>query len=127
MTAAGRPPTGPAASGEVSGQRPLDELFGVLADATRRGLLERLVHQGPHTATQLAAGAAVTRQGIVKHLQALAEAGLVTSERVGREVRYRATTERLSDAVAWLLSNSAKWDRRLDRLRDRAMQSAGKR
>jgi DNA-binding transcriptional ArsR family regulator len=100
-----------------NGQQPLDELFAVLADPTRRRLLERLVHQGPHTATQLAVDAAVTRQGIVKHLQALAEAQLVSAERVGREVRYRATTERLADAVAWLLDNSAKWDRRLDRLR----------
>lgn len=111
----------------TSGQQPLDELFAVLADPTRRGLLERLVHQGPHTATELAADATVTRQGIVKHLQVLAEAGLVTSERIGREVRYRATTERLSDAIAWLLGNSAKWDRRLDRLRDRAMNASAKR
>ena len=57
---------------------------------------------------------------MVKHLRALADAGLVTPERSGREVRYRATTERLAEAVAWLLETSAKWDRRLDRLRDRA-------
>jgi DNA-binding transcriptional ArsR family regulator len=106
-----------------AGRQPLDELFGVLADPTRRQLLERLVHQGPHTATELAADATLTRQGIVKHLQALAEAQLVTSERVGREVRYRATTERLADAVSWLVDNSAKWDRRLDRLRDRASRA----
>lgn len=105
-----------------AGRQPLDELFAVLADPTRRGVLERLVHEGPHTATELADGATVTRQGIVKHLQALADAGLVTSERTGREVHYRATTARLADAVAWLLENSAKWDRRLDRLRDRAVR-----
>jgi DNA-binding transcriptional ArsR family regulator len=111
----------------AAGQQPLDELFGVLADPTRRRLLERLVHQGPHTATELAADSTLSRQGIVKHLQALAEARLVTSERVGREVRYRATTERLADAVAWLVDNSAKWDRRLDRLRDRAMRATVRR
>jgi DNA-binding transcriptional ArsR family regulator len=109
-----------------AGQQPLDELFGVLADPTRRRLLERLVHHGPHTATELAVDATVTRQGIVKHLQALAEAQLVTSERVGREVRYRATTERLADAVAWLIDNSAKWDRRLERLRERAVRATAK-
>jgi DNA-binding transcriptional ArsR family regulator len=108
----------------ASGRRqPLDELFGVLADPTRRRLLERLVHDGPRTATELAAGATVTRQAVVKHLQALHDAALVVPERVGREVRYRATTERLADAVAWLVENSAKWDRRLDRLRDRTSRS----
>jgi DNA-binding transcriptional ArsR family regulator len=111
----------------AAGQQPLDELFGVLADPTRRRLLERLVHDGPHTATELAVDSALSRQGIVKHLQALAEAQLVTSERIGREVRYRATTERLADAVAWLVDNSAKWDRRLDRLRDRAMKATVRR
>ena len=108
----------------TAGRRPLDELFGVLADPTRRRLLERLVHQGPHTATELAADSPLSRQGIVKHLQALAEAGLVESERLGREVRYRATTERLADAVAWLVENSSKWDRRLDRLRARESKAA---
>jgi DNA-binding transcriptional ArsR family regulator len=108
----------------TSGRRqPLDELFGVLADPTRRRLLERLVHDGPRTATELAKDATVTRQAVVKHLQALHEAELVEPERVGREVRYRATTERLADAVAWLIDNSAKWDRRLDRLRDRTARA----
>jgi DNA-binding transcriptional ArsR family regulator len=55
----------------------------------------------------------------VKHLQALEDAGLVTPERHGREVHYRATPEQLTDAVVWLVDTSAKWDRRLDRLRAR--------
>jgi DNA-binding transcriptional ArsR family regulator len=110
-----------------AGGQPLDDLFGVLADPTRRRLLERLVHEGPHTATELAADAPVTRQAVVKHLQALAEARLVVPERQGREVRYRATTERLADAVAWLVDTSAKWDRRLDRLRERALRAAVRR
>ena len=97
--------------------RPLDVLFGVLADSTRRGLLERLVHDGPQSATRLAADVAITRQGVVKHLQALAAAGLVDPERHGREVRYRATTEPLADAVDWLRGASAGWDRRAGRLR----------
>jgi DNA-binding transcriptional ArsR family regulator len=99
--------------------RPLDDLFGALADPTRRRLLERLIHEGPHTATLLAAGSPVTRQAIVKHLQALTAAGLVTPERCGREVRYRATTEPLADAVEWLRGASAGWDRRAARLRRR--------
>jgi DNA-binding transcriptional ArsR family regulator len=99
--------------------RPLDDLFGALADPTRRRLLERLIHEGPHTATQLAVGSPVSRQAIVKHLQGLTAAGLVASERYGREVRYRATTDPLADAVEWLRGASAGWDRRATRLRAR--------
>lgn len=95
----------------------LDRLFGVLADPTRRALLQRLVREGPDTATRLVEQFAMSRQAVVKHLQALAEAGLVTPERVGREVRYRATTDRLRDAVTWLLDAGADWDRRAARLR----------
>jgi DNA-binding transcriptional ArsR family regulator len=102
------------------GRQPLDDLFGVLADPTRRALLSHLVHEGPDTATRLATRFPLTRQAVVKHLQALAAAGLVSSDRSGREVRYRATTERLAEAVTWLLDTATKWDRRLDRLRDRA-------
>jgi ArsR family transcriptional regulator, cadmium/lead-responsive transcriptional repressor len=101
----------------VTDRRPLDELFSVLADPTRRAVLERLVHDGAQTATTLAEHFPTTRQAIVKHLRVLADAGLVSSERDGREVRYVATTERLADAVAWLLDAGRSWDRRLDRLR----------
>ena len=100
-------------------RRPIDELFAVLADPTRRDVLERLVHDGPQTATELAAHFPMTRQAVVKHLRTLAAADLVAAERDGREVRYRATTDRLADAVAWLLGASRDWDRRADRLRAR--------
>ncbi len=100
----------------VTGRRPLDELFDALADPTRRDVLQRLVHTGPQSATVLAEAFPFTRQAIVKHLKALEEAGLVAAERAGREVHYRATTERLAEAVAWLLGTSAGWDRRARRL-----------
>ncbi len=57
---------------------------------------------------------------MVKHLQALETVGLVAPERVGREVRYRATPEALADAVGWLLDAGARWDKRIDRLRAHA-------
>lgn len=95
----------------------LDALFGALADPTRRALIERLVRDGPASATALTSSHALTRQAVVKHLQALEAVGLVTSERVGREVRFRATPEPLAAAVGWLLDAGASWDRRIDRLR----------
>ena len=102
------------------GWQPLDELFSALADPTRRQILQRLVHDGPQTATQLAAHFPLTRQAVVKHVQTLAAAGLVAPTRAGREVRYVATTERLGEAVTWLLDTGRQWDRRADRLRRRA-------
>jgi DNA-binding transcriptional ArsR family regulator len=99
------------------GWQPLDELFSAVADPTRRQILQHLVHEGPRSATQLAELFPLSRQAVVKHLQTLASAGLVAAAREGREVRYRATTDRLADAVSWLLDTSARWDRRADRLR----------
>lgn len=103
----------------TAGRRPLDELFTALADPTRRAVLERLVHDGPQTATALAMAFPLTRQAIVKHLRALEDAGLADSARSGREVRYRATTAPLAEAVDWLVGTSQGWDRRGDRLRAR--------
>jgi DNA-binding transcriptional ArsR family regulator len=56
---------------------------------------------------------------VVKHLQVLAEAGLVTPERHGREVRYAATPDPLGPAVGWMVAAGAQWDRRLERLKQR--------
>ena len=94
----------------------LDAVFSALADPTRRGLVSRLVREGPHTATDLARDLPMTRQAVVHHLQALGEAGLVDAHRDGREVRYRATPEPLRDAVGWMLDAGVRWDRRLERL-----------
>ncbi len=95
----------------------LDDLFGALSDPTRRALFERLLKQGPDTATRLAEHTTLTRQAVVKHLQALVEAGLASSERDGREVRYKATPEPLATVVTWLTESSKDWDRRLARLK----------
>lgn len=95
----------------------LDALFGALADPTRRRLIERLLLDGPATATVLFAEGAITRQAVVKHLGVLEAAGLVVRERRGREVFHRAVPERLAAAVGWLLDTAGQWDRRVDRLR----------
>lgn len=104
---------------------PLDLLFGALADPTRRALMVRLVSKGPSTATVLSADFPLTRQAVVKHLQALEAVGMVVPERVGREVRYRAEPEPLASAVGWLLDAGASWDRRIDRLRGKVQSRAG--
>lgn len=95
----------------------LDTLFGALADPTRRLLVERLLTNGPATATALAETTPLTRQAILKHLQVLEAAGLMEHERYGREVRFRVTPKPLASAVAWIVDTAGQWDQRLDRLR----------
>lgn len=87
-------------------------MFAALADPNRRRLLAA-VAGSPATATQLAGDLPISRQAVVKHLSALAEAGLLERERRGREVRYRMTPEPLSDAVDWMAQVGGQWDQRL--------------
>jgi DNA-binding transcriptional ArsR family regulator len=94
-------------------------VFGALADPTRRALLHSIADGGASTATELASGLPISRQAVVKHLGALAEAGLIEGERTGREVRYRVTPAPFSDAVSWMASVGGQWDRRLAALTER--------
>ncbi|QXC60071.1 metalloregulator ArsR/SmtB family transcription factor [Aquihabitans sp. G128] len=94
-----------------------DPVFAALADPTRRQILQAVGGRGDATATELAADLPVSRQAVVKHLQSLAAAGLVGSERVGREQRYRLTPAPLDEALRWMVDVGAAWDDRLDRLR----------
>ena len=93
-----------------------DDVFAALADPTRRQILRRLSAEGPLSATDLAGEFPVSRQAVVKHLSALAHAGLLDSERQGREVLYGLVPDRLHDATAWLDEVGRLWDRRLQTL-----------
>jgi ArsR family transcriptional regulator, cadmium/lead-responsive transcriptional repressor len=84
---------------------PLNLVFGALADPSRRQVIDYLAEQGTATATELTGELPMTRQAVTKHLTTLADAGLVESERRGRETRYRLT------------SAGEEWDDRLDALR----------
>jgi DNA-binding transcriptional ArsR family regulator len=88
-------------------------VFGALSDPTRRALLAAIAEQPEATATQLAASLPISRQAVVKHLTALADAGLLNRERTGREVHYHLTPAPLSDAVSWMAEVGSQWDDRL--------------
>ncbi|MDQ3694385.1 MAG: metalloregulator ArsR/SmtB family transcription factor [Chloroflexota bacterium] len=94
-----------------------DAIFAALADPTRRMMIARLLTEDTVTATRFASDLPISRQAVSKHLTALAEAGLVRSERVGRETRYALTPEPLADVVSWLARIEAAWDRRLAALK----------
>jgi DNA-binding transcriptional ArsR family regulator len=63
----------------------MDEVFKALADGTRRGLLDRLFERDGQSLSALEEGLPMSRFGVMKHLRVLEEAGLVTTQRRGRE------------------------------------------
>lgn len=89
------------------------EVFDALADPTRRALLREIASRGPVSATQLSTGFPVSRQAVVKHLSALSSAGVLRSERNGREVLYEVAPGGLAQASAWLDEVGRRWDSRL--------------
>jgi DNA-binding transcriptional ArsR family regulator len=96
---------------------PTGAVFGALSDPTRRALLAEIAEHPAATATQLASELPISRQAVLKHLNALAEAGLLDRQRAGREVRYRVTPAPLSEAVSWMAEVGGQWDERLAGLR----------
>src|SRR5215211_5522272 len=92
-------------------------LFAALSDPMRRSLLVNLAENSPRTATQLAQEYPITRQGILKHLTILEDAGLVAVQQAGREKRYTLTPEPLEELEQWIADIGAKWDERLLRLK----------
>jgi DNA-binding transcriptional ArsR family regulator len=93
----------------------LDRIYSALADATRRDILTRL-GEGPATIGELAAPHGMSLTGMKKHVQVLEDAGLVSTEKVGRSRRCRLGEERLDDAMAWISFYQRLWERRLDGL-----------
>lgn len=98
---------------------PLAQVFQALGDPTRRAVLRLLVESPDATATQLSASLPLTRQAVSKHLTTLREAGLVQATRSGRNVRYRLEPSTLHHASSWIEDTAHRWDRRLERLRQR--------
>ncbi|TQJ02054.1 ArsR family transcriptional regulator [Amycolatopsis cihanbeyliensis] len=89
-------------------------VFVALGDPTRRQVLEALAEAGQASATTLAARLPVSRQAVIKHLNVLSEAALVTAGRAGREVLYQVRPDSLDAAARWLTDLAAFWDRKLD-------------
>lgn len=96
-----------------------EAVFSALSDPTRRQMFDRLVSEGPATATLLARDLPISRQAVVKHLQVLEGAGLVEREPVGRETRFKAVPDPLTDVREWIDRVGETWEQRLGRLRDR--------
>jgi len=93
----------------------LDRSFAALSDATRRGVLERL-GRGDASITDLATNFDMTLTGMKKHVTLLEEAGLVSTEKVGRVRTCKLGSRRLEDETAWIERYRQLWDARFDEL-----------
>src|SRR5215471_15290113 len=92
-------------------QTSLDASFAALADGTRRGVLEQL-GRSDASITDLAEKFRMTLAGMMKHVGVLEQAGLVTSEKVGRVRTCQLGPRRLEDETAWLERYRQRWDDR---------------
>jgi DNA-binding transcriptional ArsR family regulator len=92
-------------------------IFAALGDATRLRIIAILCAGGALSISQLTEGSAITRQAVTKHLQVLAEAGLVHDIKVGRERRWQFEPTELETARRALDQIAAQWDQALARLK----------
>ncbi len=95
----------------------LSDVFGALADPTRRAILARLA-RGEATVNQIAEPFPISLQAISKHLKVLEKAGLVTR---GKEAQWRPCrldAGPLRDAAEWIITYRQFWDQRYDQLDD---------
>jgi DNA-binding transcriptional ArsR family regulator len=95
----------------------LDLLFGALADATRRGIIERLA-EGDASVTELAAPYSISLPAISRHLKVLERASIITRSQKGRWRSARLAPTTLADANRWLAAQERQWAERLRRLDD---------
>jgi DNA-binding transcriptional ArsR family regulator len=93
----------------------LDDTFGALSDATRRGVLEEL-GRADASITELAGKFGMTLTGMKKHVGVLEEAGLVATEKIGRVRTCRLGVRRLREEAAWIERYRQLWDARFDAL-----------
>jgi DNA-binding transcriptional ArsR family regulator len=93
----------------------LDASFAALSDATRRGVLEQLGRANA-SITELAERFDMTLTGMKKHVSVLEQAGLVTTEKVGRVRSCGLGPRRLTDETAWIERYRRLWDARFDEL-----------
>jgi DNA-binding transcriptional ArsR family regulator len=93
----------------------LDASFAALSDATRRGVLEQL-GRSPASITDLADKFHMTLTGMKKHVGVLEDAGLVTTEKVGRVRTCRLGQRALEEEAAWIERYRELWGARFNEL-----------
>src|ERR1700736_2126586 len=94
----------------------LDRTFAALVDPTRRAILARLEREDSATVSELAKPFAIKLPAVMKHLDVLYDAGLITRSKAGRVVTVRIRPEPMREAMDWLRRYERFWSKSLDRL-----------
>jgi DNA-binding transcriptional ArsR family regulator len=95
----------------------LDEVFGALADPTRRAILTRLAH-GDANVSELAAPFHVSQPAISRHLKVLERAGLISRTRRATARLSHLRAEPLRQATVWLAGYRDYWEQSYQRLEE---------
>src|SRR5580658_1308889 len=96
--------------------RDLDRVFATLSDPTRRAILARLAREESLSISALAEPFSIKLPAVMKHLDVLGQAGLITRSKHGRTVDVRLAPDRLREAADWLARYERFWTPALDRL-----------
>jgi DNA-binding transcriptional ArsR family regulator len=94
----------------------LDRTFAALVDPTRRAILARLECEESASVSELARPFAIKLPAVMKHLDVLDAAGLITRSKLGRTVTVRLSPEPIMEAMNWLRRYERLWSASLDRL-----------
>lgn len=94
----------------------LDRTFSALSDPTRRALLARLEREDGLSVSELARPLPMSLPAVMKHLDVLCDAGLITRSKQGRTVSCRLNAEPMELAMGWLAHYQRFWTQRLDAL-----------
>ncbi len=94
----------------------LDRTFAALVDPTRRAILARLADETALPVSELARPFPIKLPAVMKHLDVLADAGLITRSKAGRTVTVRLSPGPMEEAMAWLRRYERFWAASLDRL-----------
>ena len=92
-------------------------IFAALGDPTRLKLVAVLCAGGAFSIAQLTAGTDISRQAVTKHLQVLADAGVVGDVKQGRERLWQLEPDAIAEARHALARIGEEWERRLGRLK----------
>jgi DNA-binding transcriptional ArsR family regulator len=95
---------------------PIDRTFAALADPTRRYVLQRLMQEPDLSVSDLARPMSLKLPGLMKHLDVLTDAGLITRVKTGRTVHVHLTAEPMQQAMEWLTQYERFWSTSLDQL-----------
>src|SRR5271169_475448 len=94
----------------------LDRTFAALVDPTRRAILARLEREDGASVTELARPFDIKLPAVMKHLDVLHDAGLITRSKEGRTVTVRLSPQPMREALEWLRRYERFWSASLDRL-----------